>query len=102
MKKLIAKVVVILMLAFGLTGVASVANAAPAHAGTASSCRQIYAGAGYYFWTNTGGYKYAAYCYVDYDWVEETFFGMHDGWRFVAYDNTYCSGYIRQWVNPCY
>lgn len=101
MKKLIAKAMVIITLAFGLTGIGSVANAAPAHAGTSSSCRQVYAGTGW-FPTPTGYYKYAAYCYVDYDWVEEVFFGQRDGWRFVGYSNTWCSGYIRQWVNPCY
>lgn len=88
MKKVIAKVVVTLMLAFGLTGIASVANAAPAHAGTSSGCRIIDAGYGYTFAGTP--YRYATYCYVDYDWVEEVFFGMHDGWRIVNFHYGRC------------
>lgn len=102
MKKLIAKIVIVLMLATGFTAIGSVASASTANAGTSSSCRQIDAGAGYVFYTPSGSGRYAAFCYVDYDWFEEVVLGYRDGWRLMAAHPWRCGGTIPLFVRPCY
>lgn len=67
----------------------AVVAAPAANAGTASSCQVLDAGYGRQL--GTTGYRYASYCYVDYDWSEEVFFGMHDGWKITQYSNNKCS-----------
>lgn len=101
MKKIIAKIAIIIMLATGFTAIGSVANAAPAHAGTSSQCFQKDAGYGYVFWTPSGSGRYAAVCYVDYDWFEEAILGYRDGWKIMTVSNYYCGGTIRLWVSYC-
>ena len=102
MKKIIARIAVILMLATGFTAIGSVANAAPAHAGTASQCFQKDAGAGYVFWSYSSAGRYAAVCYVDYDWFEEVVLGYRDGWKIMTVHPWRCGGTIPLWVRPCY
>jgi hypothetical protein len=102
MKKLFAQIGIIFALVVGFTGISSVANAAPAHAGTSSNCRQVDAGPGYVFYTNSGSGRYGAFCYVDYDWFEEVVLGYHDGTRLVAVSNQRCGGTITLFVRPCY
>lgn len=101
MKKVIAQIVVVLMLAFGFTATASVANAAPAEAATTSGCRQIDAGYGYKFWTNSSSGRYAAFCNVDYDWFEEVVLGYRDGGKIMTVSPYWCGGTIRNWVVAC-
>lgn len=83
-KKLAAFVAVMAMLLGGMVVAAPAANA-----GTSSSCRVLDAGAGRTL--GATGYRYASYCYVDYDWVEETFFGQRDGWYITNYAHNKCT-----------
>ena len=100
-KSWITRLVILLTLTTGFTVIGSAANAAPAHAGTASQCRMIDAGYGYTFYTNSGSGRYAAYCYVDYDWAEEVFLGQRDGYKIMTVSPYWCGGGIRQWVAAC-
>ena len=85
MKKLIAKLMVVLMLTGMFTVVGSAANAAPAQAASMLNCRLLDAGYGYEIWTNFAHGRYATSCYQDYTWAEEVAFWWfaHDGWVVV-------------------
>jgi hypothetical protein len=101
MKKIIAKLAIIFMLATVFTGIGSVANASPAHAGTNLQCTQQDSGVWNGFWTPSGSGRYRAWCYTDYDWMEEVFLGYRDGWHTSAVSNTYCGGAIGLFVSHC-
>lgn len=87
MKKIAAQLAAVAIAIPAVLGV-GVATAPAANAATASSCRIIDAGYGYTL--GASGYRYATYCYIDYDWMEEVFFGYRDGWRIVRYHTERC------------
>jgi len=65
----------------GVTALAMVGLAAPAHAYTKSNCYWVYV-------NNTSYGQRALSCYYDYNWWEETFLGKRDG-RFYEYQPQY-------------
>jgi hypothetical protein len=96
-KKLATKFAILTLATTSLIGVgqvAAMATAEKASAGTLNSCRVVDAGYGRTFYGT--GKRYAAYCYVDYDWTEEVFLGYRDGWKFVWYSNNRCD--LKPWV----
>lgn len=88
MKKKLASLMLAFALAIGGATVGSVVTAEPAEAATAYNCRILDAGYGYTL--GTSGYRYATYCYIDYTWSEEVFFGFRDGWKITRYHTERC------------